>query len=344
MRAIRIHAHGPEDQLVIDSISKPEPSADEVLIRVKTAALNHLDLWVRKGIPGVPLPLTMGSDAAGVVEAVGPLAARDFPFRVGDEVLTVPIRSCGHCYFCVNGQENLCAQFHIPGESVQGTQAEWIAVPARYVLPKPKALSWAEAAALPLAALTAYHMLFAKAQLSYGDRILIYGASSGVGGMAVQMAKAVGAEVFTTVGSDEKAERARQLGADHIIHYKKEKIIDTVKEQTGGDGVDVVFEHTGEKTWADSLRVLRKGGKLVTCGATTGPFVRIDLRVLFIKHQQLIGSTMGTLNDMHGVLKMVEKEQLRPMVGKVFPFKEIRQAHTFLAAGRSFGKVVLNFG
>ncbi len=344
MKAIRIHAHGTEEQLVVDSVSKPEPAADEVLIRVKTAALNHLDLWVREGIPGVPLPLIMGSDAAGVVEAVGSLAARDFPLKVGDEVLTVPIRSCGHCRFCVNGQENLCAQFHIPGESVQGTQAEWIAVPAKYVLPKPDTLSWAEAAALPLAAMTAYQMLFAKAQLSYGDRILVYGASGGVGSMAVQMAKAVGAEVFTTVGSDEKAELAKQIGADHIIHYKKEKIAAVIKERTAGAGVDVVFEHTGEKTWADSLRVLRKGGKLVTCGATTGPFVRIDLRALFIKHQQLIGSTMGTLNDMHGVLKMVENGRLKPVAGKVFPFEEVRRAHTFLAAGRSFGKVILNFG
>ncbi len=343
MKAIRIHNHGNEEQLVVDSISKPEQAADELLIRVKTAALNHLDLWVREGIPGVPLPLIMGSDAAGVVEAVGPLAERDFSFKTEDEVLTVPIRSCGHCRFCVSGQENLCAQFHIPGESVQGTQAEWITVPAKYALPKPKALSWAEAAALPLAAMTAYQMLFTKVRLSYGQRILIYGASSGVGSMAVQMAKAVGAEVFTTVGNDEKANLAKQLGADHVIHYKKENIAARVKEQTGGAGVDVVFEHTGEKTWADSLRVLRKGGKLVTCGATTGPIVRIDLRALFIKHQQLIGSTMGTLNDMHGVLKMVENRQLKPVIGKEFPAEEIRQAHAFLAEGRSFGKVVVNF-
>ncbi len=343
MKAIRIHAHGTEDQLVIDSISKPKPRADEILIRVKAAALNHLDLWVRKGIPGVPLPMIMGSDAAGVVEDMGDLAARDYSFKAGDEVLTVPIRSCGHCSFCVSGQENLCSRFHIPGESAQGTQAEWIAVPAKYVLRKPQTLSWAEAAALPLAAMTAYHMLFKKAQLRHGQRVLVYGASSGVGSMAVQMARAAGAEVFTTAGSDEKARLAEQLGAHHIIRYKKEKIAAVVKEQTAGAGVDVVFEHTGEKTWADSLRALRKGGTLVTCGATTGPMVQIDLRALFIKHQRLIGSTMGTVRDVLDVLRMVEQGQVKPVLDREYPFTSVREAHLYLEQEHGFGKVVLNF-
>lgn len=343
MQAIRIHSNGSRKQLKIDSIPIPEIQPDEVLIKVKSAALNHLDIWVRKGIPGVPLPLIMGSDAAGIVTEIGALASRDYSFKEGDAVLTIPIRSCGQCAFCLQGQDNLCADFHIPGESVQGTQAEYVAVPAKYLLPKPDQLNWDDAAALPLAAMTAHHMLFPKAGLKFGAWILIYGASSGIGSMAVQMAKAAGAKVITTVGSEDKAQLAVDLGADYVINYNQQTISDTVKKITGGSGVDVVFEHTGLKTWNESLRAMRKGAKLVTCGATTGPIVKIDIRALFIKHQQLIGSTMGTRNDMIEVLKLVQAGKLKPVVDKVFPFTEIKNAHQHLEDGRQFGKVVLTF-
>jgi len=343
MKAIRIHEHGGRDKLRIDEIERPSVAGDEVLIRVKTTALNHLDLWVREGIPGVPLPMIMGSDAAGTIEELGELARRDFDFSPGEEVLTVPIRSCGHCSFCLRGEENLCPEFHIPGESVQGVQAEYIAVPAKYVVRKPGELNWYEAAAMPLAAMTAYHMLIRKVGLKYNDWILIYGASSGVGSAAVQMAKALGARVITTVGSEEKAELARSLGADYIIDYRSEKVGAAVRKITNGRGVDVVFEHTGAKTWTDSLRALRTGGKLVTCGATTGPIVKIDIRALFIKHQQFIGSTMGTRQDMMEILAMVERGDLKPMVSEVFPFSKIAEAHRFLEEGKQFGKVVVEF-
>ena len=305
MHAIRIHEHGSRDKIQIDKLPIPEIQPDEILIKVKTAALNHLDIWVREGIPGVPLPLIMGSDAAGVIQKTGKTAARDFHFQVGDEILTTPIRSCGHCKFCVQGKDNLCRDFHIPGESIQGVQAEYIAVPARYVLPKPKNLNWPQAAALPLAAMTAYHMLLPKARLQPGEWVLIYGASSGIGSMAIQIAKAQGAKVITTAGNEEKIQTAEQLGADYVLNYRSQSIGKTVREITGGQGVDVVFEHTGEKTWNDSLRALSKGGRLVTCGATTGPIVKIDLRAVFIKHQQIIGSTMGTRQDMVEILKLV---------------------------------------
>ena len=343
MKAIRIHQHGGLEQLRIDEVEKPKLAPDEVLIKVKSAALNHLDLWVREGIPGVPLPMTMGSDAAGIVAEVGELAGRDFDFSPGDEVITVPIRSCGHCAACLRGEENLCPQFHIPGESVPGVQAEYISVPAKYVLPKPQKLNWHEAAALPLAAMTAYHMLARKVGLKYNDWILIYGASSGVGSAAIQMAKALGARVITTAGSEEKARLAKSLGADHVIDYKTENVGRTARQITGGRGVDVVFEHTGAQTWADSLRALRVGGKLVTCGATTGPIVKIDIRALFIKHQQLIGSTMGTRRDVMEILTMVERGDLKPIVSKTFPFTRVAEAHRFLAEGKQFGKVVLTF-
>ncbi len=343
MKAIRIHAHGNRQVLQIDEMDYPRIAADEVLIKVKSSALNHLDLWVREGIPGVSLPMIMGSDATGIVQKAGRIAARDYPFQKGDEVITVPIRSCGHCAFCLSGRENLCREFHIPGESVQGVQAEYISVPAKYVLPKPGSLDWHQAAALPLAAMTAYHMLIPKAGLKYGDWILIYGASSGIGSAAIQMAKALGATVITTVGSDQKQEVARQLGADYIINYNKQPVGKSVLQLTQGRGVDVVFEHPGAKTWNDSLRALRKGGKLVTCGATTGPLVKIDIRSLFIKHQQLIGSTMGTLHDVLQILKMVDRKQFKPIVSKVFSYEDIKEAHRYLEEGEQFGKVVIDF-
>jgi len=343
MKAIRIHEHGGPEVLKLDDIPSPKLQADEVLIRVKTAGMNHLDIWVRKGIPGVPLPMIMGSDAAGVIEEVGSLVQGDFTFQQGDEVLHTPIRSCGHCRFCEQGQENLCRRFHIPGESVPGVQAQWIAVPARYVLPKPQSLNWAEAAALPLASMTAYHMLLNKVGLSYGQTILIYGASGGVGSSAIQIAKALGAQVITTAGDTLKAKKAKSLGADFVIDYKQQDVGRTVRELTEGRGVDVVFEHTGQQTWNDSLRALRKGGKLVTCGATTGPVVKIDLRNLFIKHQQLIGSTMGTRHDLRAILQMTESGHLKPPVGRIFPFSQVKEAHRYLEEGRHFGKVVLSF-
>ncbi len=343
MQVIRIHEHGSRDKLQIDSLPVPKVQTDEILIKVKTAALNHLDIWVREGIPGVPLPLIMGSDAAGIVETVGSEAASNFSFSKGDEVLTTPIRSCGHCEFCMQGKDNLCRDFHIPGESIQGVQAEYIMVPAAYVLPKPKNLSWPEAAALPLAAMTAYHMLMPKAHLKSGEWILIYGASSGIGSMAIQIAKALGAKVITTAGNEEKIQAAEQLGADYVLNYRTQSIGKTVREITGGQGVDVVFEHTGAQTWKDSLRALNKGGRLVTCGATTGPIVKIDLRAIFIKHQQIIGSTMGTRQDMVGILELVKADKLKPVVDKVFPFTEIKNAHQYLEDGRQFGKIALEF-
>jgi len=255
MKAVRIHEHGTSDVLKIDEIDIPALQPDEVLIRVKRAALNHLDLWVRRGIPGIQFPHIQGSDAAGVIEDIGALAARDFNFNKGDEVISVPFRSCGRCLQCYQGQENLCTDFHIPGESIPGVQAEYIAVPARFVLPKPTKLDWDEAAALPLASLTAYHMLIRKVDLRYGQWILIYGASSGVGSAAIQIAKTVGARIITTAGSDEKFSLADKMGADFVIDYKNHSISTTVIDITFGRGVDVVFEHTGRKPgWIPCVR------------------------------------------------------------------------------------------
>ncbi len=343
MKAVRIHEHGSVDVLKIETISDPRPAEDEALVRIKSAALNHLDLWVREGLPGIRLPMIMGSDAAGIVEEVGMLAAKRFSRKPGDEVILAPIRSCGNCAQCLSGQENLCAQFQIPGEGTDGVQAEYVALPVRFLLPKPQELSWAEAAAFPLAAMTAYHMLVRKAQLSYRDWVLVYGASSGVGSAAIQLAKAMGARVITTAGSEQKARLAKQLGADYVINYKNEKIGKTAREITDGTGVDVVIEHTGAQTWPESLRALRRGGKLVTCGATTGPIIKIDIRALFVKHQQLIGSTMGTMSDLYHIVSLIKRGLFKPIIDKEFDLQEIKQAHLRLEEGKQFGKVIVNF-
>ncbi len=343
MQAIRIHEHGDRSVIRIDTVEKPALRPDEVLVKTKSTALNHLDIWVREGLPGVPLPLIMGSDGAGTIVETGGLVKQDFSWKDGDEVFVAPIRSCGHCAHCLGGADNLCADFHIPGESMQGTMAEFVAAPAKYILPKPEKLNWHETAAFPLAAMTAYHMLIRKVQMQYGDWVLVYGASSGVGSAAIQIAKAFGARVISTAGSSEKSELAKKLGADHVLNYKNDPVGKSVKEITNGRGVDIVFEHTGARTWADSLRALKKGGKLVTCGATTGPKVQIDLRVLFIKHQQLIGSTMGTLRDLLDLLKLIENGKFKPPVSKVFGYEQIREAHQYLEAGGQFGKVVVDF-
>jgi NADPH:quinone reductase-like Zn-dependent oxidoreductase len=221
--------------------------------------------------------------------------------------------------------------------------AEYMAVKARYVFPKPTNLNWEETAAFPLAALTAFHMLIDKAALTSGQWVLVYGASSGVGSAAIQIAKTMNAKVITTVGSKEKFVLAQQLGADHIINYREQPIGKTVREITKGQGVDIVFEHTGQKTWNDSLRALKYGGKIVTCGATTGPLVKIDLRPLFIKHQQIIGSTMGTLQNMSAVLELINNEKLKPVVDKIYPIEEIKLAHQRLETGDQFGKIVMRF-
>ena len=338
MKAVRIHTHGGPNVLNIDEIPAPLPGPGEVLLRMKAAALNHLDIFVRNGIPGVPLPLIMGSDGAGIVEAVG---AHVQNANVADEVIHVPMRFPNNDPYRKKNLENLSPDFKIPGEHLDGVQCQYIVVEERYLLPKPHSLSWHEAAALPLASLTAYHMLARKAHLQKDDWVLIYGASSGVGGAAIQIAKTVGARVITTAGSEEKMQLARSFGADHIINYKQQSPGKAVREITEGRGVDIVVEHTGAATWRDSLRALKTGGKLVTCGATTGPLVQIDLRALFIKQQQLIGSTMGSIRDLKEVCLLADAGNLRPHIGHVFAMDEIAEAHQALESGRYMGKLIL---
>jgi NADPH:quinone reductase-like Zn-dependent oxidoreductase len=309
-------------------------------VKVKAVALNHLDVWVRKGWPGLKLdlPHVLGSDVAGVVDAVG---AEVTDLKVGAEVLVNPSLSCGVCEKCLSGEDVLCRYYAILGEHVRGGYADFVCVPRQNILPKPKALSFEEAACLPLTFLTAWHMLITRAQVKPGETVLVHAAGSGVGSAGVQIAKLVGARVIATASTQEKLDKAKSLGADHLINYAQQDFLEEVKKITQRKMVDVVFEHVGASTWDKSIGCLPKGGRLVTCGATTGHDVKIDLRVLFYKSISLLGSTMGSKGELFRVLELVEAGKLKPVLDRVLPLTAAAEAHGLLTDRKSFGNVVL---
>jgi NADPH:quinone reductase-like Zn-dependent oxidoreductase len=319
---------------------EPELGARDVLVRVKACALNHLDLWVRGGLPGVaiPLPHIPGSDIAGEVAKIGPEVKR---ISVGQKVLLAPGLSCGRCAACLAGRDNECPEFSNLGYIHNGGCAEFVRCPEVNCFPYPENLGFAEAAAVPLVFQTAWHMLIGRAQLQPGEEVLVLGAGSGVGSAAIQIAKFFGCRVIATAGSEEKLAKAKELGADARVHHHKEKISESVRKVTGTRGVDVVFEHVGTATWDDSVASLASGGRLVTCGATTGFDAKIDLRFLFVKQFSILGSYMGTKDEFGTVLKLVATGKLKPVVDKIFPLQECAAAHAYLESGAQFGKVVL---
>jgi len=339
MKAIRIHAHGGVEQLRLDELEAPKLGPYQLLVEVKAAALNRLDIFVRKGIPGVPLPVIMGADAAGVVREIGSQVTR---FKPGDRVLGQPGAGCGLCQQCKDGRENYCLKYGIAGEHFDGYQAELIALDESMVFPMPSGISFEEGAAIPLVYLTAWEMLVNKAHVKPGDTVLVIAASSGVGSAAVEIAKLYGARVIATAGTT-KLEKAKALGADAVLDHYKQDIAKEIKSLTAGRGVDIVIDHVGLATWQASLRSLAKGGQLILCGSTSGPEVKLDLRFLFLRQQSVIGSTMGRRGDLLHVLKHVEAGKLRGIVDKVFPFSEVAAAHAHLESGQQFGKVVLRF-
>ena len=339
MKAIRIHAHGGVEQLRLDELEAPKLGPYQLLVEVKAAALNRLDIFVRKGIPGVPLPVIMGADAAGVVREIGSQVTR---FKPGDRVLGQPGAGCGLCQQCKDGRENYCLKYGIAGEHFDGYQAELIALDESMVFPMPSGISFEEGAAIPLVYLTAWEMLVNKAHVKPGDTVLVIAASSGVGSAAVEIAKLYGARVIATAGTA-KLEKAKALGADAVLDHYKQDIAKEIKSLTAGRGVDIVIDHVGLATWQASLRSLAKGGQLILCGSTSGPEVKLDLRFLFLRQQSVIGSTMGRRGDLLHVLKHVEAGNLRGIVDKVFPFTEVAAAHAHLESGQQFGKVVLRF-
>jgi len=340
MKAIRFHQHGAPDVLKYEDVRDTVVRANEVLVRVKACALNHLDLWVRRGIPGVqfPLPHIPGSDVSGEIAQIG---ADVTTVKVGHKVVLAPGVSCGKCPACVSGQDNRCRQFTNLGYMIDGGCAEFVRAPEVNCLPYPENLSFEEAASIPLVFQTAWHMLIARAELQPGEDVLVLGAGSGVGSAAIQIAQFFGARVIATAGSDEKLQKAKQLGADYLINHKAQKIRDEVRRITAKRGVDVVFEHVGAATWDDSLASLAPGGRLVTCGATTGYDAKVDLRFLFSRQLSLLGSYMGAKSELHTVMKLVASGHLKPIVDRVFPLAEATAAHAYLESSSQFGKVVL---
>lgn len=339
MKAVRIHEYGGPEVLKYEDIEVPAPKAHEVLIKVKACALNHLDLWIRQGMPKVrTLPHILGSDNSGEVAEVGELCWRVKP---GQRVLIAPGVSCRQCEFCVSGRDNLCRQYTLFGSGVLGGNREYMTVPEYAAIPIPDNLSFEEAAAAPLVFLTAWHMLFGRAKLEAGEDVLVLAASSGVGMAAVQIAKLFNCRVIATAGGEAKMAKAKALGADHVIDHYKQDIAAEVKTITGKRGVDVVIEHVGAATFAASTASMAQGGRWVTCGITTGYDVKLDLRPLFTKHQAMLGSFMGELGELYKVLKFVFQGKLKPVVDRTFPMKDIAAAHTYLENKEQFGKVVV---
>lgn len=340
MRAAVIHENGDLDVVRVEDVPEPKPGPGEAVLKVTCAGLNHLDIWVRKGRPGVTLSgaHVLGSDAVGVVDELGEGVEN---VKVGDEVIVNPGLSCGRCEFCARGQQSECPSFGIMGLSRPGTFAERVAVPARNLWPKPTHVALDEAGALSLASVTAWRMLMTRAQVKPGETVLIHGIGGGAALCALQFVKLVGAEVIVTSSSDEKLAGAQRLGADHAINYRRQDVVECVKEITGGRGVDVAVDSVGASTWPLDFACVRRAGRIVTCGVTTGPKAETNLQALYWNQLTILGSTMGSDEDFRQMLRAVAVSRLRPVLDEVFPLDEVRQAMAKMEAGRQFGKIAL---
>jgi NADPH:quinone reductase-like Zn-dependent oxidoreductase len=340
MKALAFHEHGGIDKLKYQDVPDPKPGAGDVLVRVKAAALNHLDLFVREGMPGLklPLPFWSGCDIAGEVVEVG-AAVPDV--KVGDRVAVNPNLHCGRCEYCQKGQHSLCVSYGILGEHAHGGLAELVKVDGRKVLTLPDHVKYEDAAAFVLVNMTAWRMLVSQARLRAGEDLLIIGVGGGVSSTGVQIGKLCGARVWVTSSSDEKLERARALGADECINYAKDDWVKAIAQKTGRRGVDVVLENVGAATWPGAIRALAKGGRLVTCGGTSGPICETDVRQVFWKQVSIIGSTMATNGEFAEVMAQLFRGRLKAIVDSVMPLKDGGAAQERLAAGKQFGKIVL---
>jgi NADPH2:quinone reductase len=345
MKAVIIPEHGGIENLKYTDFPKPEPQRHEILVKVKGVALNHLDIFVRKGLPGLKLemPHILGSDISGTVSEFGDEVDRSL-FSIGQKVIVDPGIYCRSCEFCLQGHHSLCTTYGILGEHKRGGYAEYIAVPADNLvtIPDSSPLSLLHAAAVPLTFMTAYRMLMNRAKLQPSDDVLITGISGGVALAALQIAKIVGAKVFVTSSSDEKLQKAKLLGADVLLNYiESPDYHKEVYKITQKRGVDVVIDSAGQATWVKSMRVLRKGGRLVTCGATTGPIAKTNINLLFWKQLDLLGSTMGSRSDLNAVLDLVWKGKVKPIIDRILPLNDAQTAHRVLEEGSQFGKIIL---
>lgn len=340
MRCVVVREHGGFDRLLHEERDVPEPQAGQVRVRMRAIGLNHLDTWVRRGVPGhtFPLPLVCSSDGSGVVDAVGRGVAQ---VREGDEVVVLPGVSCGACEPCQTGVDQLCRHYDILGESCDGTAMEFVCLPVANVAPKPRGLDMAEAASVGLVFQTAWNMLVRRAELRAGETVLVHAGLSGVGSAAVQIAAALGAQVIATAGGAAKCQRVAALGAHHVIDYQATDFATEVRQLTGKAGVQVVFEHVGEATWSGSMKCLARGGRVVTCGATTGGNVPMSLHQVFFKSLSILGSTMGSKGDLRQILRMFDQGRFRAVLDRSLPMAEVAEAHRLLEAREAMGKVVL---
>ena len=342
MKAVVISEHGGPEVLRYTDVLEPSIGASDVLVRVRACALNHLDLWMRGGLPNRPVqfPHILGSDISGEVAKVGESVKN---VRVGEKVLLAPGTSCGVCPQCLAGRDNFCKDYTLFGTTIPGGYAEFVRSPVANVIPIPGNMTFEEAAAIPLVFLTAWHMLFYRARLQPAEDVLVIAAGSGVGSAAIQIAKAAGARVIATAGSDPKLAKAKELGADLVLLHRGE-FAREVKKLTGGRGVDVVFEHVGEATWDQSVYSLAVGGRLVTCGATTGRDSKINVGYLFARQLSILGSFMGHRAELFSALELFKRGLLKPVIDTVFPLERASDAHRRLENREQFGKVVLKVG
>jgi NADPH:quinone reductase-like Zn-dependent oxidoreductase len=340
VRAVRLHEFGGPDQLRVEEIPTPEPGSGQALVQVGACGVNHLDLWVCAGTLAVKpaLPHTLGSEVAGTVAALGPGATG---VKEGDRVAVHPYLHCGHCEYCLSGEETTCLRSDILGLVSEGGFAEYVLVPANSLVPLPEGVDAVAGAALALSALTAWHMLVSRARVQVGETVLVWGGSSGVGSAAVQIAKRQGARVLATVGSAEKAARVQELGADAVINYREQDVARAVRDLTNRRGVDVVVEHVGTATWPASVAALGRNGRLVTCGATTGGDVGFNLWPFFAKQVQFIGCYGGTRGELGRVLQVAASGGLQPVVDRTYALDAVPEALARLEASEHFGKLVI---
>jgi len=341
MKAVRFHEHGGREVLRYEDVPDPAPRPTEVLLRVKAIALNHLDVWLRKGLPGmtIPLPKIGGCDIAGEVAAVGALC---FRIAVGQRILVSPGISCGQCAACLRGDDNLCRAFKvIGGYAMDGGCADLVCVPEVNCIPIPDSLDYPGAAAVPVTFVTAWNMLVRQARLAAGEDVLVMGVGSGVGTAAVQIAKLFGARVIAVAGTDEKLAKAKALGADERINYERQDLGQEIRQLTGKRGVDVVFEHVGGTTWQKLIPNIASGGRLVTCGASAGYEGSVDIRYLFSKSISILGAFLGTKADMLKVVSHLARGSLHPVIDRTLPLAECAEGHRLLEERAVFGKVVL---
>jgi NADPH:quinone reductase-like Zn-dependent oxidoreductase len=340
MKAVYFTEHGGIDKLTYGELPNPAPEGTEVLVRVKACGVNHADRWVREGMRFFRLrfPFVPGLDVAGEVEALGSAIQS---VAIGTRVAVNPGLSCGRCERCLSGQDNLCPAFELLGTTRPGGYAEFVKVPAQNLVHLPDDISWEGAACLPVVFVTAWNMLFEQARLQPGEWVLIHAAGSGVGSAAIQLARLMDANIVVTAGSDEKLRKAQALGAQYLINYTQKDFLREVRRITQRRGVDVVVEHIGGEVWERSLLCLATGGRLVTCGATSGHQGKTDLRHIFFRNLHILGAELGGKAVLFKIIRLVQEGKLHPVLDRVLPLKDARKAHELLEQRRLFGKVVL---